>query len=49
MNSVFFGGGGGYFFEFCFTESIFLGVLSVAIESIYLGSSEIPNSADPCL
>ena len=43
MNSVL----GGYFLEFCFSESNFLGVLSVA--KYFLGSSEIPNSADPSL
>ena len=42
MNSVF----GGYFLGFCFPESIFLGVLSVA--KYFLSSSEIPNSTDPC-
>ena len=50
MNSVFFlggGGGGRVFLEFCFPESILLGVLSVA--KYFWGISEIPNSADPCL
>ena len=41
MNNVF----GGHFLGFCFSESIFLGVLSVA-----KGRSGIPNySADPRL
>ena len=37
----------GYFLGFCFLESIFWDVLSVA--KFFLGSSEIPNSADLCL
>ena len=37
----------GYSVGFCFSKCIFLGVLSVA--KYFLGSSEIPNSVDPCL
>ena len=48
MNSVFFFflGGGGIFRVLLFGK-YFLVVLSVA--NYFLGSSEIPNSADPCL
>ena len=35
------------FLGFCFSESLFMDFLSV--ESTFLGHSEIPNSADPCL
>ena len=41
MNKVF----GGYFLGFCFWESIF--ECSVSGKVFFLGSSEIPNSADP--
>ena len=44
MNSVF---EDQYFLGFCFSESIFFGFLLVA--KYFLGHSEIPNSADPCL
>ena len=37
----------GYLLGFCFSESIFWGFLSVA--KYFLGSSEIPNSVDPCV
>ena len=43
MNSVF----EGIFLGFCFSESIFLGFLLVA--KYFLGRSEVPNFADPCL
>ena len=43
MNCVF----KGYFLEFGFSENIFW--VSSFSGKVYLGSSEIPNSADPCL
>ena len=43
MNSVF----EGIFLGFGFSESIFWGFLLVV--KYFLGRSELPNSADPCL
>ena len=37
----------GYFLEFCLSENIFW--VFFQWQSIFLGSSEIPSSADPCL
>ena len=38
---------GGYFLGICFLESIVL--ISLSVAKYFLGHSEIPNSADPCL